>query len=51
MLKFGVIALLIAVAVVMARFMDERHQKKLYIGVLIVAVTAIAAFMATELAR
>ncbi|UIP29056.1 MULTISPECIES: hypothetical protein [Photobacterium] len=51
MLKFVVIILLIAAAVVMARFLDERHQKKLYIGIVISAIIAIAAFMAMELAR
>ncbi|MBD8512162.1 hypothetical protein IFO68_05610 [Photobacterium sp. CAU 1568] len=51
MLKLGVIILLITAAVAMARFLDERNQKKLYIGMLICAVIAIAVFMATELAR
>ncbi|MCM0148039.1 hypothetical protein [Photobacterium galatheae] len=51
MLKFAVIVLLIAVAVFLARYLDEQKQKTLLIGMLICAGVAIAVFMAVELVR
>ncbi|MDO6705635.1 hypothetical protein [Photobacterium sp. 1_MG-2023] len=51
MLKFVVIVLLIALAFLLSRFLDEQKQKTLFFGMGICALIAIAVLMAIELAR
>ncbi|WP_299020252.1 hypothetical protein [uncultured Photobacterium sp.] len=51
MLKFAVIILLLLLGSLATKFLDEKSQKKLLIGLGIIIGCAVAFLMATELMR
>ncbi|EAS40469.1 MULTISPECIES: hypothetical protein [Photobacterium] len=51
MLKIGVIIGLLALALLATKYLDEKIQKKIFIGLAAIAAGAIVLFMGAELFR